>query len=805
MASTAAAPYTPQDPVEVTKIINNLRGASKKDKHSYTCKQSTFPIAGTNDISVDSWKFHDWDYKRRDLPTYARGLFTYRDPSTNTDEIVIRGYDKFFNIGEVPRTKWSWIEENTKGPYEVTVKENGCIIFISGLPDGNLLVCSKHSTGARDDVDLSHAVAGEKWVDKHLESVGKTRRDLAKALRDANATAVAELCDDSFEEHILAYEGDRAGLYIHGINLNLPEFATYPAAEVKAFADKWGFKMIDFFTKQDVGSLKEFLEEAAETGSWDGKDVEGFVIRCKARYGPKNEDWPDWFFKYKFDEPYLMYRQWRECTKQMIRGKAPRIRDHEKVTKQYLSFAAEYFKKNPEAQKKYEENHGIISLRNAFLAHQGIKGSDIIRQEVEGQKAERESITSNLCLVPIATIGCGKTTIAVALSKLFGWGHIQNDNIAGKGNRGPKFASAISMEFLVKPVVIADRNNHQKRERDQIFNDVTGATPAARYVAIHYVHDRPEMDPRDLKRRIKATTADRVLNRGDNHQTIDANKLPRQELESIMQGFLNRFEPLDTQSSPDDQFDSYIDLDPEVESRTNLEIVVKFLKETYPKIIDKLPTSEEYDAAIQSAMKEYSVDRRPKQQQQQAQKNQGQNQKNQQAPLKKKAKPIEYYCISVPAAQINSIVGNAFAIHSDGGGDDKFYKSLCSKGRIQPTFHVTLVHRANANTNPQVWEAYEKRLAERSERGNMGVVNVTLEKIVWDGRLMAIAVSIPDQSIGTSNLVNHITLGTSSPAVKPKESNDMLKAWKDGKQMQELALPDGTVVEGVIKAIEARN
>ncbi|KAI5852687.1 tRNA ligase [Morchella snyderi] len=800
MASTTA-PYIPQDPVEVTELINNLRSVSlgPKSTFSYSCKRSTFPIASSNNISVDSWKFQDWDYKRRDLHTYARGLFTCHEPNTNMDKIIIRGYDKFFNIDEVTRTKWSWIEGNTKGPYEVTVKENGCIIFISGLPDGDLLVCSKHSTGARGDVDLSHAVAGEKWVNKHLASVGKTRGDLARALSDANATAVAELCDDSFEEHVLAYEGDRAGLYLHGINLNLPEFATYPTTEVKAFADKWGFKVVDFFTKQDVGSLREFLEEAAEKGSWDGKDVEGFVIRCKARVGPQDDNWPDWFFKYKFDEPYLMYRQWRECTKQMIRGKAPRIKNHEKITKQYLSFAAEYFKKNPEAKKKYEENHGIISLRDAFLAHQGVKGSDIIREEAEGQKAERESITSNLCLVPIATIGCGKTTIAVALSKLFGWGHIQNDNITGK-NRGVRFASAVSMEFIQKPVVIADRNNHQKRERDQLFVDVTGATPAARYVALHYVHDRPEMDPLELKRRIKVTTAGRVLNRGDNHQTINANKLPRKALDSIMQGFLDRFEPLDTQSPPDDGFDSYIDLDPEVESRTNLEIVVKFLKETYPKIVDKLPTSEEYDAAIQSAMKEYSVDRRPKQE---AQKNQGKNKGNQQGSQKKKTKPIEYFSISLPAAQINSIVENAFVTQSDGG--DGFYKSLCSKGRIQPTFHVTLIHRANSSTYPQVWQAYEKRLEGRSARGNMGVAKVTLEKIVWNGRLMAITVSIPDQSIETSNPVNHITLGTSSPAVKPKESNDMLKAWKNGDQMHVLTLPDGTVVEGVINATEMRH
>ena len=41
-------------------------------------------------------------------------------------------------------------------------------------------------------------------------------------------------------------------------------------------------------------------------------------------------------------------------------------------------------------------------------------------------------------MVPIATIGCGKTTIALALVKLFGWGHFQNDNVKAKKGRGKK-------------------------------------------------------------------------------------------------------------------------------------------------------------------------------------------------------------------------------------------------------------------------------------------------------------------------------------------------------------------------------
>ena len=43
------------------------------------------------------------------------------------------------------------MKTSTHGPYEVTLKENGCIIFISGLSTGDIVVCSKHSTGDRID------------------------------------------------------------------------------------------------------------------------------------------------------------------------------------------------------------------------------------------------------------------------------------------------------------------------------------------------------------------------------------------------------------------------------------------------------------------------------------------------------------------------------------------------------------------------------------------------------------------------------------------------------------------------------
>jgi tRNA ligase len=599
MATGTSVPYFPQDVQEIATLIRNLENNCKKNgggKKSVSCKKSNFTVTGS-ELTVDSWRFQDWDYKRRDLPTYARGLFTTRNQK-NVPEIAIRGYDKFFNTGEVDATKWENIEKNTTGPYELSLKENGCIIFISGLSDDSLLVCSKHSTGMRNDVEVSHAHAGEKWVDKQLKALGKTRQDLARELRKRNVTAVAELCDDSFEEHILAYTNESAGLYLHGININLPDFATYPGDQVQAFADDWGFKRTDFLMIEDISEVKIFLERVAETGSYNGRDVEGFVIRCKMKYatGPNQ----DWFFKYKFEEPYLMYRQWRECTKSMISGKPPRYKKHVKITEEYLLFARKRLAADRGLADAYRQNHGIIALRNDFLKEKNLKGSDIIRQEYAEGSSASQDVEKDVILVPIATIGCGKTTIAVALTHLFGWGHVQNDNIMGKG-RPPRFTAEVLGQLAQKPVVFADRNNAQRHERKQLIEDVQRQLKSARQVALHYVHSREAID------HIRKVTHKRVLTRGDNHQTIQA-ATDQDKVIGIMEGFIRRFEPVDMERSPDDSFDAVIDLDPALSSRDNLETVISQLHDIYPKLFTDMPTSEDLDDAITFALSEYKPD-----------------------------------------------------------------------------------------------------------------------------------------------------------------------------------------------------
>ncbi|CAG7918864.1 unnamed protein product [Penicillium olsonii] len=822
-----------QDPHEIAQLVKALEDAARQKggkKQPFTCKKNTFAVANTKNVTVDSWKFMDWDYKRSGLPTYARGLFTSRSKG-HIPEIVTRGYDKFFNVGETRNTEWRNIEQNTRGPYELSVKENGCIIFISGLEDDTLLVCSKHSTGVREDSNLSHAQAGEQWTERHVTSVNRSVKDLARTLRAMNVTAVGELCDDNFEEHVLAYDETASGIYLHGLNFNQPEFATMSCDEVNQFAKDWGFKTTKFEVFDDIYRVQSFLESCAETGTWDGRETEGFVVRCQLRNSP-TEPYRHWFFKYKFEEPYLMYRQWRECTKAVIGGKTPRIRKHQQVTEEYLLFARRALGKNPKMANEYLHNHGIIALREAFLQERGLKGSEIIALEAQKQLEDKE-VTQNVILVPVATLGCGKTTVALALVRLFGWGHIQNDNLPKAKGKPKRFANEISQSLADHNVVIADRNNHQRRERKQLVEDIHPVIPDVQFVALHYVHEPKGQ----LLPQIKEVTRKRVLDRGDNHQTIRAGTNAQGEIIGIMEGFLGRFEGVDTTRSPDMAFDNVIDLDVCASSRENLETVVKALHTAYPKIIPTMPTAAELDAAIASSLDDYLVEKDLSYSYGQPQKQKNKNKSPDTGPIVPQptntpptpnalAKKIEYFNISLPTTEITSVLHSLFP-PSTPAHTAQLYHQLVNSRRLQASFHVTLIHRASKKDNPEIWDRLTTRYIEAQTNipvpdplqnpPALGSARVRLERLVWDKRIMAfVARILPVEGASdaasewqSANAIPHITVGTAAPDVKPKESNDLLRRWVEvgsggGTGIFEAEVKGVKVVDGVVGLVMSR-
>lgn len=815
-ASNIETPYVSQDKYEVTQLVQALESHSKGNKGGFKVKKTQFLIENSPEhITVDSWRFQDWDYKKKDLPTYARGLFTTKGRK-GTPEIAIRGYDKFFNVGEVPETQWDNIRKNTKGPYELTLKENGCIIFVSGLADGTLLVCSKHSTGTRGDSEASHAVAGEQLLEKQLQRLGRTKEDLARELRNRNVTAVAELCDDSFEEHILAYGPEDAGLYLHGMNLNVPEFATYPSPAVQHFADEWGFKKVGLITYDDIDKVKDFLEEVAETGAHGGRDVEGFVIRCKLTHDPNKQVFQDWFFKYKFEEPYLLYRQWRECTKAVIAGRQPRYKKHAKITLEYLEYARKRLATDKGLAKDYNKNHGIIALRNDFLVFKNMNGADAANFEAMYGDGGKTEVTGDVVLVPIATIGCGKTTIGIALNHLFGWGIVQNDNISGP-KRPPRFTKMLVDELDEHPVAFADRNNAQRHERRQILTDLKQLRFGARLVALHFVHD-------DLES-IRRVTQERVYARGDNHQTIQA-ATDMNKVRGIMEGFINRFEPCQVETPPDDEFDAVIDLNPAAGSRQNLEVALRALHRLYPKLVTQMPTPGAMDEAIQYALESYKPDMRhtipDRGGKNKTKDNSGNGQTQQQQGAKKeKKKPLEYMSVDLATRDVSSALERTFAAKDLTTEKARFFRELQGSRRVQAKFHVTLMHRTGAKEHPELWAQYlraQETFGVNTADGKLGDMNVHLERVVFDDRIMAIVVRLEDveggrpegvEKWGCTNRVAHVTVGTRDDGVKPRESNDLLARWigegaTEENKITELVIEGKPILKGVVRGVLSR-
>lgn len=514
-----------------------------------------------------------------------------------------------------------------------------------------------------------------------------------------------------------------------------------------------------------------------------------------------------------------MYRQWRECTKAAIKGWQPKYKKHTKITEEYLVFARQQLHQNPSLGPAYQQNHGIIKMRDDFLASRGLRGADIIRQEELDGELSNNAVTKDVILVPAATIGCGKTTVALGLCKLFDWGHVQNDNITVKKGKPQAFATACVNALSQASAMIADRNNHQKRERQQLIQDVSRIVTKAKFVALHFVHD-------DYNK-VREVTRERVLTRGDNHQTIHTSK-GSDEIIGIMEGFLHRFEPVNQEAPPDDGFDLVIDLDPAASSRENLETVVSKMYAEYPALFagQDMPTPDDMDAAIDAAMRDYTVDIKHEIKGRDEQRQFGKKQQNGSAGAsnggtKMKERKVEYFAVQVSATAVNRVLE---AVFRDVPAEDaKIYNILKALRRVQSEFHVTLIHRAASGQHTDLWtrlsEIKDKAAAPTEERAyatpepKLGDCKVRLERLVWNDRVMAFVVRLnsPDGSEmqwQTVNPIAHITVGTASANIKPVESNMMLEKWiKEGSGengISELLVKGVVELDGTVKGVLQR-
>lgn len=587
----------------------------------------------------------------------------------------------------------------------------------------------------------------------------------------------------------MEYPAEKAGLYLHGLNRNTADFQTMPSSQVQQVAKEWGLWPTDYVTFNTQKEVMDFADKVRNAGEYDNRAVEGFVVRCKI----KNTGGHIHFFKIKYDEPYLMYREWREVTKNIWAQKLKRekeealaaaknkgkeattdkgkkfpeeptkVRMRYPLTKSYVEFILPLMKDKPELFAHYNKNQGIIAIRDLFLKQWNAK------TQHEQDKALAASQTSatvasagaiedfqRTVIIPIATIGCGKTTVSVALSKLFGWAHVSSDDFQHlRKNPGQKFTNEVVNQLKKHTVVIADRNNHEYLHRERIMNCVREQFPKTRFVALYWSHDELPIA------QIREMQIDRVKKRGNNHQNLTPEFCP--EFEFVIQKFLKGFVPLNTFVEPDSQFSVVVETKVGEDSLKTVERVVKEF--AIPTLgaggvgNHAIPTDKEIEEAVRYAREDWKPKRVLtgeaeqffKQKQASVAEIKTPEEAVAAAAKVKKAKEPKYFGVLLESGAVRQFLNEQFDIETTntstnttnnnntssnskveqiaGPKTDKQWIQLHDQlqewkdeNRIGPSQHVTVVHtsarndpwKARAEKAERLWQQYTAEMASSS-------------------------------------------------------------------------------------------
>ncbi|QRW07501.1 tRNA ligase [Ceratobasidium sp. AG-Ba] len=788
-------PTQPDD----SDLIRELRALAKNQPKLVRGKK--YDVPGQK-FQLTSWKMTEHMYTRSPcpFPTLARGLFTRWVPNPGREDepegtrgagrdlIVVRGYDKFFNMNE-----WEALAVHTRPPYVLTLKSNGCIIFMSALSSTEIVVTSKHSLGEVVGSTTSHAEKGEEWLDKHLKRAGRTKAEFAKELFDRNITAVAELCDDSFEEHVLPYSKEMTGLHLHGLNERRGDFCTLPNDQVDSFARKWGFIPTATVVFNKLHEVQSFTSEVGETGKWRGEAVEGFVVRTtisdrepqlvQAYRGTRGERDTD-KMELSTPPPYspgsTFFFKINAAEKGQLDGcKLSSFILRRPETRAYVHWAEDQIRKNKKSFEGFSTGHGIIAARERFFEWcKTTEGRETLEKEnAEAPKHTGDAYTGphKTVIMPVAIPG-RKTAVAIALKHLFDFGHTQSDDVKQK-KTGPQFVKNV-MDLLKKnDVVFADRNNHTKHLRDAVRHDLKERYGSKGHIIVlNWLFNH-------TPQRISDICAARILARGDNHQTLHPDD--QDSHRGVISMFFGSFEDVEP-----DEADDVIDM----EYDETLDRSVKRAVEGLCSILNLDPPSEEQmEEACQVALA-YEV------------KSTGKKPPAPKAP--------RYYAF-VPSLPLENMIREKINSQGVPESAQKLWNIILENHRLPENPHVTLVHTKEKQEANLLWDhctALRKTVPESQPS-----FRVTFDHLVWNANVMALSASNLEMhtevdgdygEIGKALIEDmpenikgrlHLTIGTREDSINPFEAAGMVEGWRKGEDngAQSISL-DRCIIEGKI-------
>lgn len=416
----------------------------------------------------------------------------------HNNNVVMRGYNKFYEYNN---------ELNTTPPYNLVIKENGCLILVSAPENHKILISSKNS------LHSPHVEVANKWIEKHLSESNQTRATFASFLYKNNITAAFELIDESFEQHIVQYAPEQSGLWLHGLIFNSVDFCMIPCSNNALVAEKFGFKSAPVYSFESKENALEFIK--------NDREIEGYVMHCSDPNKPL-------LLKFK-QKNYQKYRKWREITTKITetpRKNRKRIlnrlkqQNKDEQTQEFINWVSKKYEENPE----YFDNHekqGVLKIRNDFL------------QTLPNQNIEKT------LLIPVGAVGCGKSTLGHVLNNIYGISVVQNDEFTGKKSKTEQFTNAILEKFEQNNIVYADKNNHIFSTRKNLVDAIKSRYQNLKIVYINFVIEE--------KSKVINHLYDRIMQRGENHLTLTPQT---SNLYSVVSLFVNQKEELTKDEEP---------------------------------------------------------------------------------------------------------------------------------------------------------------------------------------------------------------------------------------------------------------
>lgn len=244
---------------DVEDLVEKLR-ASKYIKEKQFGDVSSFNFtrrAFYNDV---------WD----NLTEKARGLYI----NTKTNQIVARGFDKFFNIGERPDTSLQELAQKVKYPVAAYQKENGFLGLVGFDHANNEPIITSKS-------DMNGPYAG--YVKENLLAmVGEDGlKKVTEFVKENNCTLALEICDKERDPHIIEYP--ESDVFLLAVIYNELDFKQMPFEEAQKVAQDLGLNCKQLIAV--INNEKEWLEFFEK----DHGEIEGFVLEDSTGYMVKRK------------------------------------------------------------------------------------------------------------------------------------------------------------------------------------------------------------------------------------------------------------------------------------------------------------------------------------------------------------------------------------------------------------------------------------------------------------------------------------------------------------------------------------